>query len=271
MCSIEFWDSVEKLSYLATIVGLIYIAVQVTLQKKKDRLELILRLSNDFYNNDKLQGVFEYLDQDNKSISEINSELEKLIWEGKDIPLPGNNSVLKEIHINIYFNFFNSIAVLVEEKVVTKELVMQLFRYQLEKTFCYPVMFKYMEEYGFEKLKLLLPDTLFTYGTLSNPADRSKITELKSCANDLENTGQFNLKNYHLIEVEADKVYKGMIPAKRGGQVLGTLVQIKEKACWTELFSSLDLYEEVDTLYDRRIIQLNDTKKYAWTYLKKNS
>ena len=270
MCRIEFWDFIEKSSYITTILGLYYIAVQVTLQKKKDRLELILRLSNDFYNNDKLQGVFEYLDQDKKSVSEINQELEELIREGNDIKLTGRDNMLKEIHINIYFNFFNSIAILVQENVVEKELAMQLFRYQLEKTFCYSIMFKYMEDYGFEKLKLLLPDELFTYGTLSSPIDRSKIVELGSCSNDLLNNEQIVLSDFEIVDVHSIQIYKGMIPSKKGGHVLGTILKIKEKASWSELFSKLDQYEEVDTLYERKIIQINDTKKYVWTYLKKN-
>lgn len=269
MCTIEFWKIVEQLSYIATIGGLIFIACQLYQQRKKDQLELILRLTNDFYNNDKLQGVFEYLDQDNKSISEINQELEKILWEGIEIKLKDNKTVIKEIHFNIYLNFFNSIAVMEQENVIDKKIVMQLFRYQLSKTFCYPVMFKYMEEYGFEKLKLILPDSLFTYGTLSNHSDRINIEELNSCVHNLVNIKQVDLQNYVLEEVQSDKVYKGMIPSKKGGFVQGTVLKICKNANWADLFRSLDLYEEVDTLYDRKIIQLNRTKKYVWVYLKK--
>jgi gamma-glutamylcyclotransferase (GGCT)/AIG2-like uncharacterized protein YtfP len=270
MWNIEFWKIVEQLSYIATIGGLIFIACQLYQQRKKDQLELILRLTNDFYNNDKLQGVFEYLDHDNKSISEINQELEKILWEGIEIKLKDNKTIIKEIHFNIYLNFFNSIAVMVQENVVDKKIVMQLFSYQLSKTFCYPIMFKYMEEYGFEKLKLILPDSLFTYGTLRNPSDRNDIPELRSCVNNLVNTKQVDLQDYELVDVQADNIYMGMIPSKKGGFVPGTVLKISKNANWADLFSSLDIYEEVDTLYDRKIIQLNNKTKFVWTYLKKN-
>lgn len=267
----DFWNCIENFANVFTILGIVFIYYQIHLQTKKDKFELIIQLSNDFYNNDKLQGVFEFLDEDGKKISEINQALEKVIWQGEVIKRGDRNeNSIKEIHFNIYFNFFNSIAVLVEEKVVKKELAMQLFRYQLEKTFCYPIMFKYMEDFGFEKLKLLLPDELFTYGTLSSPTDRSKIVELGSCANDLINKEQIVLSDFEIVDVHSDQIYKGMIPSKKGGHVLGTILKIKEKASWSELFSKLDQYEEVDTLYERKIIRINDTRKYVWTYLKKN-
>jgi gamma-glutamylcyclotransferase (GGCT)/AIG2-like uncharacterized protein YtfP len=262
-------EYLEFFSFIATIVGLLYIALQIRLQKKKDRVELILKLSNDFYNNDKLQGVFEYLDQDKKCISEINDELERLIVEGTPINVPDSNAIIKEINLNIYFNFFNSIAVLVDEKVASTDLAMKLFRYQLEKTFCFPILLKYMEDYGFEKIKRLLPDAIFTYGTLSDPSQRHNIPELNSCADHLINMDQFLLEDYEIIDVEADKTYKGMIPSKNGQTVLGELVHIEKNASWSNTFNCIDLYEEVDTLYDRKIIKLNNTKKYAWTYLKK--
>jgi gamma-glutamylcyclotransferase (GGCT)/AIG2-like uncharacterized protein YtfP len=263
--------NLANLVTIASIAGVGFIAYQIRLQARKNKLELILKLSNDFYNNDKLQVVFEYLDQDKKSISEINKELENLIWQGIEIKIPDDNTIIKEIHFNIYLNFFNSIAVLVDENVVKKELAMQLFNYQLEKTFAYPAMIKYMEDYNFVKIKLLLPDTIFTYGTLSDPSQRKSIPELENCASSLSNGESIRLKNYELVDVEADQIYKGMVPSKKGTHVLGTLVAIKEKSSWFELFSSLDLYEEVDTLYDRKIIQLNDSKQYVWTYMKKEN
>jgi hypothetical protein len=51
--------------------------------------------------------------------------------------------------------------------------------------------------------------------------------------------------------------------------VEGSEVRIEPHADWTKLFDKLDYYEEVDSLYYRAIIEVNDTNHFIWVYLKK--
>ena len=98
---------------------------------------------------------------------------------------------------------------------------------------------------------------------------RKSIPEIKDCIQYLENNEIFSIVGYELVDVLADQVYKGLISSNTQSQVPGRLLKIVDKSIWYDLFSSLDTYEEVEALYDRRIIQLNDTKRYAWVYMKK--
>lgn len=229
-------------------------------QEKKDKVEIVMRLYSDFFNNQKFQNLFEIIDQDD--FNQANQDFEKLL-SGQQV------EEIKEVNLSQYMNFFNSLAILAKEGVIEQDIVLQMFKYQLEKTFSYVAMIRYMENYGFDKIKYLLPDVIFTYGTLCDSDARKSIPEIKDCIQYLENNEVFNLVGYELVDVLADQVYKGLISSNTQNQVPGTLLKIVDKSIWYDLFSGLDTYEEVEALYDRKIIQLNDTKRYAWVYMKK--
>jgi hypothetical protein len=234
---------------------------QILLQENKDKIEIVLKLYSDFFNNQNFQNLFEIIDQD--PINNSKKTFVKLI-SGEQI------NKVKEVHLSQYMNYFNTIAILIEDGVVDKKIILKIFQYQLEKTFSHIELIKYMENFGFNKIKLLLPDVLFTYGTLSDPDNRKSIPELNESFEYLINTSVFVLNDYEIIDIQSDKIYKGMIYSINGGKVPGNLVHIKEKSNWSLIFSSIDKYEEAGELYERKIIQLNDTNDYVWVYLKKN-
>lgn len=196
------------------------------------------------------------------SFKKANDDIDSLIL-GKQI------NHINEVHLSQYMNYFNSLAILSKEGVIEQHIVLQMFKYQLEKTFSFVALIKYMEDFGFDNIKHLLPDTIFTYGTLCEPEARNTILEIKNYAHLLENDALYDLKGYEIVDVTADKVYMGLIPSETDQIVSGRLLKIRGKSRWYNLFSSLDLYEEVEALYDRKIIQLNDTNRYVWVYIKK--
>lgn len=253
-------NPLEQLGYIATIFGLAYIAYQVRLQKVKDRTELILKLSNDFFNNKKFQQVFELIDEDPPAIP--NQRLRAIIEGAQD-------HTVKEIHLNIYFNFFNSIAILVDERIIDRSLALRIFRYQLEKTFALPVMLEYMEAYGFEKIKAILPSECFFYGTLQDPTARLENPDIEAVAPQLHDAGPATLSGYTTAEVPGTIPYRGLVAGDPTATVRGRLARIAPGAAWTELFTSLDRYEEVGVLYDRRILRMNESQRYVWAYLKR--
>jgi uncharacterized membrane protein len=147
---------ISKGSNIATIIsaaisflGIFGIIYQLDKQGKKEKIELILKLSADFYNNDKHMGIFEIIDKDENDPLEVEkreNELKRLI-EGHPV-----NKEIKEIHLNAYLNFFNSLAVLVEEGVVDKNTIRNIFNYQLKKTFASNNLKEYMTNYEFKKV-----------------------------------------------------------------------------------------------------------------------
>lgn len=262
--------TIENIASLFTILGFIIIAYQLFLQKKKDRIELILKLSADFFSNPRYMSVFKILDSD--KLIDCNASIKKIIAGGKvmsvdDISIEG----AEEIDLNSYMNFFYSLAILVEEGIIKKPVVMKLFRYQLEKTFASVEMIKYMEDYGFEKIKLLLPQSFFFYGTLELKANRAVLDDIKEINSYLNNGRRLELYNCKIEGVGSEGEYKGLVKSRRKevNPVKGSEVQIARQADWAEIFEKLDYYEEVDTLYSRGIIRVNNSNKYVWVYLKK--
>jgi hypothetical protein len=167
-------------------------------------------------------------------------------------------------------NFFNSLAILIEDNVVLKNDIMKLFRYQLEKTFASEEIIYYMEEFGFERIKMLLPNEFFFYGTLKFENEREKNNDLKEVSNFLKNKREYSLNNYCLEYVGNEKEYFGMVKFKGNHQkpIQGSFVDITENSNWYKLFKDLDYYEEVGVLYNRCIVLL-DGNKYTWVYMKK--
>lgn len=149
-------NCLEKWANIATIFGFIFslagigaLIYQLYRQNKKEKLELILKLSADFYNNEKYMGIFEIIDKDENDPLEVEkreNEIKRLI-EGHLV-----NKEIKEIHLNAYLNFFNSLAVLVEDGVVEKKTIKNIFNYQLKKTFASNKLKEYMTNYEFKKV-----------------------------------------------------------------------------------------------------------------------
>jgi hypothetical protein len=263
-------NAIEIAAAVVTIIGFIGIIIQLKLQKNKDRTELILRLSSEFFNNSKYMSVFKILDSD--SLSDCNNAIRKIIEGGviKSVdgkPIEG----VEEIDLNSYMNFFNSLALLVEEKIVSQSDVMKLFRYQLEKTFASVEMLRYMEDYGFDRIKTILPKSFFFYGTLQYESDREVLEDVNVISSYLSNSIEIDLSGYKIIAVGPNNEYKGLVKSKGEDlpPVEGSEVRIEPHADWTKLFDKLDYYEEVDYLYYRAIIEVNDTNHFIWVYLKK--
>jgi gamma-glutamylcyclotransferase (GGCT)/AIG2-like uncharacterized protein YtfP len=229
-------------------------------QEKRDRLEIVLRLYSDYFNNDNFQRLFEVIDQNNLENSE--RELKELIETSRF-------NEIKEVHLSQFMNFFNSLAILLEEGLVAKHQVLKMFQYQLEKTFSHLILIGYIERYGFGKIKDILPETLFVYGTLMNQQERKNIPDLLGITNYLANANGLELDGFTLVELEFGSPYKAMVKSGQDDKVLGSILKISENANWTDLFTNLDNYEEVNKYYDRRIIRLNKTDEYSWVYLKK--
>jgi hypothetical protein len=260
----------EILAAFITVLGFGGIVLQLWLQKKKDRIELILKLSTDFFNNTKYMAVFKILDSDH--LSDCNALIKKII-NGEVVKSVDGEKIegVEEIHLNAYMNFFNSLAILEGEGIVSQADIMKLFRYQLEKTFTSIEMIRYMEDYGFERIKSILPKSFFFYGTLQSESDREVLEDVNEISSYLINGKEIDLSGYKIVAVGPNDEYKGLVKSK--GEELpdveGSEVRIERHADWTKVFDKLDSYEEVDSLYYRAIIEVNDTNHFIWVYLKK--
>jgi gamma-glutamylcyclotransferase (GGCT)/AIG2-like uncharacterized protein YtfP len=273
-------NAIEIAAAIVTIIGFVVILIQLRLQKKKDRTELILRLSSEFFNNTKYMSVFKILDSD--KLVDCNASIRKIIAGGEIESVDGEAiEGVEEIDLNSYMNFFNSLAVLVEEKIVSPSDVMKLFRYQMEKTFASVEMIRYMEDFGFNRIKKILPKGFFFYGTLKNEKERLQNSDLKEVSHFLVNSRkmkflnirkmsfQFNLFRYKLEEIIiSNERYKAVTLSKSiKDRVIGEFVEITDDSDWSLLFERLDSYEEVEEYYDRSIVKMNNSKQYCWVYL----
>jgi hypothetical protein len=257
----KYSDIASIISIFVSVIGIFLLLRQLKEQSKKEKIELILKLSADFYNNEKLMSVFEFIDRRDPNI--INKDLKKII-EG------GCVKGFKEINLNNYMNFFNSLAILIEDNVVLKNDIMKLFRYQLEKTFALEEIIYYMEEFGFERIKMLLPNEFFFYGTLKFEFDREKEDNLKDVYHFLKNKKEYSLTNYCLESVGSKNEFMGMVKCAGFHQkpVKGFFVSIAKNSNWYKLLKDLDYHEDVGNLYNRCIVLL-DGNKYTWVYMKK--
>ena len=137
-----------------SLLGLYFIYLQLKQQQKANKIELVTKLSSEFYNNENYMGIFELIDIDEKDHkqAEKRSETLKIIIDGGIIDTGQNVIKIKEIHLNAYMNFFNSLAVLVEGGFVEKKMVTDIFNYQLKKTFSAFELKEYIMQFGFEKV-----------------------------------------------------------------------------------------------------------------------
>lgn len=263
------FKTLEILASVATIVGFAFIYCQLRLQIKKDRIELILKLSADFFNNNKFMSIFKILDSNR--LDDCNKSI-KLIISGNEINKVDGNTIdkVEEVDLNSYMNFFNSLAILVEEKIVSQSDVMKLFRYQLEKTFASIEMIKYMEEYGFDRIKILLPKGFFFYGSLKDSNSRYENPDIAEVIESLRDRKFQKLYGYRESITGSNNEYKAIIKSNNVRDfVNGRFVEICNNVSWSKLIETLDIYEEVDVLYLRTIIQIKKSKEYVWVYLKK--
>ena len=225
----------------------------------------------DFYQNESFRRVFKLIDQED--LLSANKAIDDILFNDREL------ETVQEIDFNAYLNFFNSLALLVEEKVVHRDMVMRVFRYQLEKTYSIHPLIRYSEQYGFERVLKLLPDKFFFYGKLLNQSTRRIIPEIKDVLDDLIDIKQnIQLDGFFLEEVLADERYSGMVPSRKGGStVSGGFVKINSTANWYDLFTTLDQYEEVPNLYERVIIEIpkqgrfwftRKSNDYVWVYMK---
>ena len=131
-------------------------------------------------------------------------------------------------------------------------------------------IFMYGDTFCYERMANFRNSIVEALEYLKTDADKEQFLKNSSdIIQYLENNEIFSIVGYELVDVLADQVYKGLISSNTQSQVPGRLLKIVDKSIWYDLFSSLDTYEEVEALYDRKIIQLNDTKRYAWVYMKK--
>lgn len=257
----------------ATAIGLAFLVIQIRGQRKKEKLELVTSLFRDFYQNESFKRVFQLIDQED--VHSAGSTIDEILNKNAII------DTVQEIDFNAYLNFFNSLALLVEEGVIRREMVMRVFRYQLEKTYAIHPLISYSEQYGFNRVLKLLPDKFFFYGKLLNHSARRIIPEIKDVLDDLIDVKKsIQLKGFALEEVVADERYSGMVPSRIGGSIVsGGLVKINSTANWHRVFTTLDEYEEVPYLYERVIIEIprqsmfwfpRKSKDYVWVYMKAN-
>jgi hypothetical protein len=266
-------DVISIVVGLATVTTLFLVYAQMNRQRKKEKLELVLALFREFYQNDKFKQIFELIDQENLEAS--NEAIFQIVFNGQEF------KELREIDFNVYFNFFNSLALLVEENVIESDTVMRVFRYQLEKTFSINPLIQYAEQYGFESVLNLLPNRFFFYGKLRDDLARRSIPEIRDIQDYLyDDVSNVQLNGFVIEDVVSDTIYKGMVRTKnQSSQVLGSFVRIKEPGNWHRILTNLDDYEEVPYLYERVIIQIPKSKwnkinrgsyDYVWAYLKKS-
>ncbi len=248
------------------IIGLItilYIRKEFNLQKQKNNAEHLIQLHREFYNDIKIMTMFELLDSENSK--EVNEKLKEIInSDTNDIvkfKIAGKEYGLIETDLNIFMNYLNTIAILVEEGSIEKELVYKLFKYQIERIFIHQAIIEYMEKYNFDRIKKLLPQKFFFYGTLMNRQERLKIEGVNKVDHFLESSDEpYVLEGKSLEFVKIDEVNYPILNINNSlcenpSKIQGRLVKIEKEANWSTLFSALDEYE--GHLYKRSIIELS--------------
>jgi hypothetical protein len=264
----SFNNPIEFFKFFGTWIPIVILWFQFNRQKKNDRTALILKLFNDFFTNDKLIKVFNFLDVD-YSLDRDGKIRAILIGDEKNEIQPSEQDFV------VYLNYFNSLAILCEEKVFSRDMVLNMFRYQLQKTFSYASIMEYVELYGFEKIKFILPNEFFFYGTLKDEKSRKNIVEIsEKVKSALIDSRTAKVLNFKYGKNKLDEKYMALYRAEASSFVFGNLIQISKDATWHLLFKQLDEYEEVPILYDRVIIKtgksLFSKSTFAWAYIGKN-
>lgn len=140
----SFENIIKIISFLATAIGLIYVAVGYRNSNKLKRGEWLKDLFDKFYRGTDFAEVRQEIDAD---------KIEKYLEVDKDGKAA--NDKHEEIFVN-FLNFFEFIAVLVKRKYLDKDEVKDLFNYYLKSIAKHNFIKKYIEEYDFENFENLL-------------------------------------------------------------------------------------------------------------------
>lgn len=252
-------DFFDWMAIISGFITIFYIVMQFNLQKQKYNAEYLIQLHREFYNDSKIMKVFEFLDSENPK--KVNEILKKIInEETNERNIDGIEIDIRETDLNIFMNYLNTVAILVEEGSIKKELVYKLFKYQISQIFVHNEIIRYMEKYNFERIKKILPQKFFFYGTLMNSRERLKIEGVNQVNHFLESSDKpYELEGHALEFVEIDEVSYPILISNsfrddNSTKVHGRLVKIENKANWSALFGALDEYE--GDLYKRSIIEL---------------
>ena len=244
------------------------------MQNKREKFELVLNLFRDLFLNDRFMSLLEILEED--SISKSNERLKTIIDKTQSVDDNGRNDITEKDLIS-FLNFFNSLSILVENQVIPKKTVLDIFKYQFEMIFSSIALIEYIEKYQFDKIKSIMPSNFFFYGTLINKSKRSKINELKGINDFLTDKKKLvKLSDYIIQDQVRPNLNYPTLVKSIGNSCTGNLVSIDKNASWTEIFETLDNYEEVNddtehgsALYKRCIVKLGATDDgYAWVYIK---
>ena len=272
----KIWAAVTAIS---TAIGLLGLAYQYWQQNKVHKFELVMNLYRELFLNDKFMRILKVIDEE--SLIDRNKEIQRIIND-EHCGNAYDQEKISENDLVSFLNFFNSLAILTENKVLSKSDILDVFQYQIEKLFTTIVLLKYMEDYQFDRIKKIVPDMFFFYGSLSDSNRRNEIMEIVAIKNSLIDVERnVKLDDYNKVEnVRPDSPYPFIIKSN-GDHCRGNLVKMSEKASWYEVLKGLDDYEEVvskdgtEPLYSRRILKLENglTRKilhcknrFVWAY-----
>lgn len=256
---------------IPTLVSLIFVERQLRMQNKREKLELVLNLYRELFLNNRFMSILGVLDEN--PISKRNEGIKTII----DKTQSGADNEITEKDLISFLNYFNSLSILVENHVMTKEFVLDIFKYQIQAIFSSINLIEYIEDYQFDKMKRLVPSNFFFYGTLIDKSKRSNINDLKGINDFLTDQGTpVKLSDYVIQDQVRPNLFYPALIKSIGNSCIGNLVSIDKKASWTEIFKTLDNYEEVNgdtehgsALYKRCIVKLDATDNgYAWAYVK---
>lgn len=271
------WDAVTAIT---TFLGIFGLVCQIRRQNKIDKFELIMNLYRELFLNDKFMRILKVIDEE--SLIERNKEIQRII-DDEHCGNAYDQEKISESDLVSFLNFFNSLAILTENKVLSKSVILDVFQYQIEKLFTTIALIKYMEDYKFNRIKKIVPDMFFFYGSLSDSDRRKEMNEIDSINESLIDVEtNVKLDGYKKVDnVRPDSPYP-VIMKINGHHCHGNLVKMSENASWYEVFKGLDDYEEVvskdgtEPLYSRRILKLENglTRKilhcenrFVWTYV----
>lgn len=270
----------DAVTAISTFIGLFFLAYQYWQQNKVHKFELVMNLYQELFLNDKFMRILKVIDEE--SLIDRNKEIQLIINDEHS----GNacdQEKISESDLVSFLNFFNSLAILTENKVLSKSDILDVFQYQIEKLFTTIALIKYMEDYQFNRIKKIVPDMFFFYGSLSDRNRRKEINEIDAINDSLIDVEpNVKLDGYKKVDnVRPDSPYP-VIMKINGHHCHGNLVKMSENASWYDVFKDLDDYEEVVSkdgtkpLYSRRILKLENglTRKilhcenrFVWTYV----
>ena len=270
----------DAVTAISTFIGLFFLAYQYWQQNKVQKFELVMNLYRELFLNDKFMRILKVIDEE--SLIDRNKEIQRIIND-EHCGNAYDQEKISESDFVSFLNFFNSLAILTENNVLSKSVILDVFQYQIEKLFTTIALIKYMEDYQFNRIKKIVPDMFFFYGSLSDRDRRKEINEIDTINDSLIDV-ETNVKLDGYIKVDnvrPDSPYP-VIMKINGHHCHGNLVKMSENASWYEVLKGLDDYEEVvskdgtEPLYSRRILKLenglkrrilNCENRFVWTYV----